>query len=163
MFSNNHAILLTKINNETGDYASEINSSKNVSSEIDESEINRAEIVPKCEKCLFPMKPHMQFFDDFFYEELNRNTTVNRYMESSDLLIVAGCDFKTAKNIPTSFLERGVPIIEINEKSIIKVGYTIHIKSSPEIALPLMLNAYQKMIKQNSNSKNKSKTKGKDE
>ena len=35
-------------------------------------------------------------------------------MESSDLLIVAGCDFKTAKNIPTSFLERGVPIIEIN-------------------------------------------------
>ena len=109
------------------------------------------------------MKPHMQFFDDFFYEELNRNTTVNRYMESSDLLIVAGCDFKTAKNIPTSFLERGVPIIEINEKSIIKVGYTIHIKSSPEIALPLMLNAYQKMIKQNSNSKNKSKTKGKDE
>ena len=84
-------------------------------------------------------------------------------MESADLLIVAGCDFKTAKNIPTNFLERGVPIIEINEQSVIKVGYTIQIKSSPEIALPLLFNAYKKMINQDNNLKTKSKTKGKDE
>ena len=74
-------------------------------------------------------------------------------MKDSDLLIVVGCDFKTAKFIPDTFLHREppVPIIEINERSVINVGYTNQIKSSPEDVLPQLFNAYYKEIKTDGN------------
>ena len=92
------------------------------------------------------MRPHIRFFDDDESEELYCDVTVNDYIGRADLLLTVGCDFKTFASIPTFFLNKQppVPIIEINTQSIINVGYTIQIKSSPEIALPQILDAFLK-------------------
>ena len=68
------------------------------------------------------------------------------YIGRSDLLLSVGCDFKTFASIPRAFLQKEppVPIIEVSMQSIINVGYTIQVKSSPEIALPLVLDTFLK-------------------
>ena len=42
---------------------------------------DEVEYVPKCHECGGPMKPHIQFFDDFYNEAFYRSTTVERFIQ----------------------------------------------------------------------------------
>ena len=73
------------------------------------------------------MKPHCMFFDETYSEHYYRQDTVKQFCEEADCLIVAGTALATnlAKRIVSIFLEKELPVIEINIESSINVGYNI--------------------------------------
>lgn len=47
-------------------------------------------LVPKCEECGAPMKPHVMFFDESYNEHYYRRETIDSFVQESDCLIVVG-------------------------------------------------------------------------
>jgi NAD-dependent deacetylase len=70
------------------------------------------------------MRPHILFFDESYNEKYYRQDTVKESYEKSDCLIIIGTSIET--NLTTrlvgSFVERNLPIIEINPNPSIEVG-----------------------------------------
>ena len=73
-------------------------------------------LVPKCEECGAVMKPHCMFFDEAYNEDYYRRDTVMQYVGQSDCLLVIGTALATnlAKQIVCTFLDKELPVIEIN-------------------------------------------------
>ncbi len=83
--------------------------------------------MPKCEECGAVMKPHCMFFDEAYNEHYYRRDTVMQYVEQSDCLVVIGTALATnlAKQIVCTFLDKELPVIEINMESSIERGNNI--------------------------------------
>ena len=84
-------------------------------------------LVPKCVECGAVMKPHCMFFDETYSEHYYRKETVVNFAEQSDCLIVVGTALATnlAKQIVCTFLNKELPVIEINMESAIDRGNNI--------------------------------------
>ena len=97
-------------------------------------------LVPKCVECEAPMKPHCMFFDEAYSEHYYRKDTVMNYVGSSDCLVVIGTALQTnvSKQIVCSFLDKELPVIEINLESAINRGNNIQVLEPSETALPAL-------------------------
>ena len=86
------------------------------------------------------MKPHCMFFDEAYSEHYYRKDTVMNYVGSSDCLVVIGTALQTnvSKQIVCSFLDKELPVIEINLESAIKRGNNIQVLEPSETALPAL-------------------------
>jgi NAD-dependent SIR2 family protein deacetylase len=97
-------------------------------------------LVPKCEECGAPMKPHCMFFDEAYSEHYYRNDTVKEFAKECDCLLVIGTALETgmAANIVRSNLQKdNVPVIEVcYPESNIGKGFNIQVLEKAEIALP---------------------------
>ena len=73
------------------------------------------------------MKPHCLFFDEVFSEEYFRKDTVMDFVHGSDCLILVGTALKEsqAKQIVCSFLDKELPVIELNLESAVNRGNNI--------------------------------------
>ena len=73
------------------------------------------------------MKPHCMFFDEVYNEHYYRRDTVVDFVEKSDCLVVIGTALATnlAKQIVCTFLNKELPVIEINMESAIDRGNNI--------------------------------------
>ena len=73
------------------------------------------------------MKPHCLFFDEVYNEDHYRRDTVMKFVEQSDCLLVVGTTLATklAKNIVVAFINKELPVIEINLESSIHRGNNI--------------------------------------
>jgi len=85
---------------------------------------NKKDYVPKCKECKKDMKPHCMFFDEAYSEHYYRKETVEKFIEDSDCLVVVGTALAThfAKQTVAGYLEKELPVIEINLESAINVG-----------------------------------------
>lgn len=84
-------------------------------------------LVPRCQECDAVMKPHCMFFDECYSEHYYRKESVWTMVKKSDCLIVVGTALATnlAKQIVADFLEKELPVIEINLESAINTGHNI--------------------------------------
>ena len=73
------------------------------------------------------MKPHLMFFDEMYSEQYYRSDTVQKYVEEADCLIVIDNALETSftSNIVDTFLQKDLPVIEFNPKSMINRGNNI--------------------------------------
>ena len=73
------------------------------------------------------MKPHCMFSDEAYSEHYYKKDTVMRYAKESDCLVVVGTALSTsfARQIVANFLDRELPVIELNLESAINRGYNI--------------------------------------
>lgn len=73
------------------------------------------------------MKPHCMFFDEAYSEHYYRKDTVKNFVSESDCLIVVGTALATnlAKQIVGEFLNKELPVIEVNLESAINRGHNI--------------------------------------
>jgi len=63
------------------------------------------------------MKPNIKFFDDYFTENFYKSVTVERFIDKADCLIVVGSDSNDLNSHIRSFLQKDLPVIEINLES----------------------------------------------
>ena len=82
-----------------------------------ELEEKKVEYVPKCHECGSIMKPNVKFFDDYYTENFYKSVTVERFVAEADCLIVVGSDTYDSTSHVRSFLQKKLPVIEINEES----------------------------------------------
>ena len=84
-------------------------------------------LVPRCEVCGAPMKPHSMFFDEIYSEHYYRKDTVMNFVEDADVLIVVGTALATnlAKQIVCKLINQELPVIEVNMESFINCGNNI--------------------------------------
>lgn len=80
------------------------------------------------------------FFDETYSEHYYRVDTVKAFCEEADCLIVAGTALATnlAKKLVAAFLEKELPVIEINIESSINVGNNIQVLEGAEKAFPAL-------------------------
>jgi len=104
-------------------------------------------LVPKCAECNEPMKPHCMFFDEAYSEHYYRKDTVMNFVKESDCLVVVGTALATnlAKQIVANFLDRELPVIEVNLESAINRGNNIQVLERSEIALPALFNEFYRL------------------
>jgi len=104
-------------------------------------------LVPKCEVCSAVMKPHSMFFDESYSEHYYRSDTVMNFVENSDCLVVIGTALATslAKRIVSKFLEKELPVIEVNMESAINRGHNIQVLGKSEETLPLLFSEFHKI------------------
>ena len=95
------------------------------------------------------MKPHTLFFDEKYNEHYYRRLTIDDFMKKSDCLIVVGNDIQTsaAKQIVSAFLDKELPVIELNLKSAINCGHNIQVIGDVKETLPAMFKAYYWFLK----------------
>ena len=95
------------------------------------------------------MKPHTLFFDEKYNEHYYRKLTINDFVKKSDCLIVVGNDMKTsaAMQIVNAFLDKELPVIELNVKSAINCGHNIQVIGDVKETLPAMFKAYYWFLK----------------
>lgn len=107
-------------------------------------------LVPKCGVCGAAMKPHSMFFDETYNEHFYRRDTVMNFVEKSDCLIVVGTALATnlAKQIVCKFLDKELPVIEVNLESAIDRGYNLQVLQGSELALPELFEEYYRLKKQ---------------
>jgi NAD-dependent SIR2 family protein deacetylase len=76
------------------------------------------------------MKPHCMFFDESYSEHYYRRETVMDFVEKSDCLLVIGTALMTAlaNKIVDNFLDKQLPVIEINVESAINRGNYIQVE-----------------------------------
>ena len=63
------------------------------------------------------MKPNIKFFDDYFTENFYKSVTVERFIDKADCLILVGTDTYNSNSHVRSFLQKELPVIEINPES----------------------------------------------
>ena len=95
------------------------------------------------------MKPHCMFFDESYSEHYYRVDTVDDFVAQSDCLIVVGTALATtlAKTTVCKFLDKELPVIEVNLETSINVGNNIQVKQGSEIALPALFNEYYRLVR----------------
>ena len=110
---------------------------------------DKTNFVPLCSECGANMKPHCMFFDEAYSEHYYRKETVEKFMETADCLIVAGTALATnfAKRIVATFLEKELPVIEINIESAINVGNNIQVLERSEKVFPTLFSTYYQLRK----------------
>ena len=103
--------------------------------------------VPICEECGAPMTPHCMFFDESYSEHYYRAQTVENFVDASDCLIVIGTALQTsmANIIVQKFLQKDLPVIEVNIETSINRGNNIQVLGKSEIVLPALFNEYYKL------------------
>ena len=104
-------------------------------------------LVPRCEECYAPMTPHCMFFDEAYSEHYYRKDTVKRFVDESDCLIVVGTALATnlAKQIVCAFLDKELPVIEVNMESAIERGNNLQLIGKSEELLPKLFSEYYKL------------------
>ena len=62
------------------------------------------------------MRPHTLFYDETYSEEYHRKDTVMDFVQRSDCLVLVGTGLTTslAKQIVCTFLDKDLPVIELN-------------------------------------------------
>ena len=93
------------------------------------------------------MKPHCLFFDEAYSEHYYRRDTVMSYVNASDCLLVIGSSLSTdfTKQIVCNFLDKELPVIEINPESAINRGHNIQVLEPQETALPALFSEYYRL------------------
>ena len=86
--------------------------------------------MPQCDHCGQPMRPNVQFFDDYYNEVFYKNNTAVKMIDEADCLVLAGSNINTSQHLIRNFLkaEPPKPLIEINEEMAVKAGYNLHIQ-----------------------------------
>ena len=84
------------------------------------------------------MKPHCMFFDETYSEHYYRKETVKSFVNESDCLTVVGTALATnlAKQIVCTFLDKELPVIEVNIESAINRGNNLQLLGKSEEILP---------------------------
>ena len=87
------------------------------------------------------------FFDETYSEHYYRKETVVNFAEQSDCLIVIGTALATnlAKQIVCTFLNKELPVIEINMESAINRGNNIQVLGKSEQTLPALFEEYYRL------------------
>lgn len=88
------------------------------------------------------------FFDEAYSEHYYRKDTVKEFVEGSDCLIVVGTALATnlAKMIVGEFLNKELPVIEVNLESAINRGNNIQVLEKSETALPALFKEYYRLL-----------------
>ena len=113
-------------------------------------------MVPCCEECGEPMKPHCMFFDEAYSEHYYRKDTVLNFVNESDGLLVIGTALATnlCKTIVSNFLDRELPVVEVNLESAINRGNNIQVLESSETGLYTLFEEFKRLYCIKPNLKN---------
>ena len=90
------------------------------------------------------MKPNVLLWDERIDEGQFRTETVRNFTKIADCLLVVGSGIETEKaaRIINSSLRKDIPVIEVNNTSVINKGSNIIVKGKPEVTLPELLKEY---------------------
>ena len=94
------------------------------------------------------MKPHCNYSDKAYTITYSRSKAMFEFVDNSDCLLVIGSGLETnfTKSIIEAFLDRQVPVIEVNLQTCIDHGYNIQVLDEADVALPLLFTEFYRLM-----------------
>jgi len=92
----------------------------------------------KCPKCGGLARPHILLFDENYNEKHYKSDSAWKTAEKMDCLIVAGSALETnlASKIVGHALQKGIPLVEVNPKTLVEWGNTYLLQGTLEEHVP---------------------------
>ena len=94
------------------------------------------------------MKPYCNYSDKAYTITYSRSKAMFEFVDNSDCLLVIGTGLETSfsSSIIEAFLDRQVPVIEVNLETFIDHGYNIQVLDEADVSLPLLFAEFYRLM-----------------